>query len=173
MDKLSKINTYSMLLITCLVISTGCLGASYMLAGYWQILLAFSLLLILWLLNYKQSKYLSASVFLSGYVILAAVGIMLDFSVSLMIVACVFALVSWDLLQFVQSDAGNLLDTSIMSREKYHLNSLALAASLGLIMALISANINLRIPFVVIVFLALIATGCFIYGVQFVARRKS
>lgn len=172
MDKLSKINAYSLLIIACLTISTGCLTVRYIFAGYWQIVMLFPLLLIFWLLIHKRSIYLSASIFLIGYVILAAVGIMLEFPVGLMVIACVAAMVSWELLLFDQSNAGTSLDKSNFLREKYHLTSLALTASVGLTVALISANVSLRIPFVVVVFLVLIFMGCLIYGVQFVAKKK-
>jgi hypothetical protein len=99
-------------------------------------------------------------------VISAALGVLLDFPVGLMTIVCVAALVSWELLLFDQSDLGNSLDNNNLLREKYHLKSLALTASVGLILALISANISLRIPFVVVVLLILFFMGCLIYGVQ-------
>jgi hypothetical protein len=172
MAKLSKNNAYSMLFIACLTISTGCLTVGYIFAGIWQIVLLFPLLLILWLLTYKQSTYLSASIFLIGFVIIAALGILLDFSVILMIFGCVTALVSWELFQFAQNNMGNSLDKNNFLREKYHLTSLVLTASLGLILALMSANVSLRIPFIVVGFLVLIFMGCLIYGIQFVVRKK-
>jgi len=172
MAKLSKINTYSILIIACLIISTDCLTVGYIFAGIWQIVLLFLLLLILWLLTYKQSIYLSASILLIGFVILAALGILLDFPVGLMTIACVTALVSWELLSFDQSNPGNSLDKSNFLREKYQLKSLALTVSVGLILALISANVSLRLPFIVVVFWVLIFMGCLIYGVQFVLKNK-
>lgn len=172
MAKLSRINTYSMLIIACLTTSTGCLTVGYIFAGIWQMVLLFPVLLILWLLTYKQSIFLSASIFLIGFVTLAALGILLDFPVGLMTIACVTALVSWELLLFDQNNLGNSLDNSNFLREKYHLKSLALTASVGLILALISANVRLRIPFIVVVFLVLIFLGCLIYGVQFVVKKK-
>jgi hypothetical protein len=172
MVKLPKIDSYSMLIIASLVISTGCLTAGYVLTGYWHVFLIFPLLLILWLLTYKQSMYLSASIFLIGFVILAALGILLNIQVGLMTIACVTALVCWELLLFDQSNAGNSLDKSNFLREKYHLTSLALTASAGLILMLMSANISLHIPFFGVVFLVLTFLGCLIYGMQFVARKK-
>jgi len=170
--KLSKTNTYSIVIIACLTISTGCLTVGYIFAGIWQIVLLFPVLLILWILTYKQSIYLSASILLIGFVILAALGILLDFPVGLMTIACVTALVSWELLLFDQSNAGNSLNNSNFLREKYHLKSLALTVSVGLILALISANVSLRIPFVVFVFLVLLFMGFLIYGVQFVVKKR-
>ena len=172
MFNLSKTSANSMLIIICLVISTGCLAAGYVLVGYWQTFLIFPLLLILWLLTYKQSSYLSASTCLIGYVILAAVGILLDIPISLMVIACVIALAGWELMLFSQSNKGNLPDNSDVLRKRYHLNSLALTVSAGLTLALISANISLRIPFVVIVSLVLLFVGCLVYAVQNVVKKK-
>lgn len=172
MAKLSKVNVYLVLIILCLTIATGCLTAGYIFAGYWQIVLLLPILLILWLLANKQSIYLSASIFLLGYVILAAVGILLDFSVGLMVFACVAALASWELLLFDQSNIDNLPDNSDFLRKKYHLTSLVIAISVGLILAIISANINLHIPFAIISLLVLVSMGCLIYSVQFVVGKK-
>ena len=161
-----------MLIIISLLISTGCLAAGYILFGYWLIFLVFPLMLIAWLLTYKRSIYLAASILLSGYVTLAAIGITLDLSPVLMIIAPTTALVSWDLLQFDQGSSGNLFYKSNLLREKHHLSSLALATSTGLILALLSANINLHIPFVVVVFLVLLTMGCLMYGAQFVVKKN-
>jgi hypothetical protein len=172
MDKLLKMNAYSMLIVAGLVISSGCLAVGYIFAGYWQIVLLFPILLVLWLLTYRQSIFLSASIFLISYVTLAAVGVLLEFPIGLMIVTCVISLFSWELMLFNKSNAGNLPDNSDYSRKKYHLNSFALTVSVGLTLAFISANISLNTPFIVIVFLVLISIGCLFYGLQFVVKRK-
>lgn len=172
MAKLSKINSYSLLIIACLTISAGCLTVGYIFSGIWQMVLIFPLLLALWLLTYKQSIYLSASILLIGYLILAALGILLGFPVGLMTIACVTALISWELLLFDQSNAEKWPDKSNSLREKYHLKSIALTASVGLILALISANVRLRLPFIVVVFFVLIFMGCLIYGVLFVVKKN-
>ena len=164
--------SYSMLIVTCLLISSGCLAAGYILSGYWLILLAFPLMLIAWLLTYKRSMYGSASILLSGYVILASVGIIAEVSTALMIIACTTALVSWDLLQVNQSASGYPPGKTNGLLEKSHLNSLALAASAGLILSLLSANIKLQFPFVVIAFLVLTALGSLIYSMQYIVNKK-
>jgi hypothetical protein len=48
---------------------------------------------------------------------------------------------------------------------------MSLTATVGLILALISANVSLRIPFIVVIILVLIFIGCLIYGVQFVVKK--
>ena len=162
----------TVIIITCLAISSGCLAAGYILAGYWLIFLAFPLLLIAWLLTYKRSTYLSASILLSGYVILASVGIMTELSTVLMVIACTTALASWDLLQIDQSASRYSPDKTNGLLEKYHLNSLALAISTGLILSLTSANISLQFPFVLIAFLVLVAVGSLIYSMQYIVNKK-
>ena len=159
-------------IIICLVISSGCLAAGYVLSGYWLIFLAFTILLVAWLLTYQRSTFLSASILLSGYVILAAVGIIGGLSTALMLIACTAALVSWDLLQMDQSASGYPPGKTSGALEKYHLNSLALAASIGLTLSLVSANLSLQFPFVVIVFLVLIAAGSLIYTMQYIVNKR-
>ena len=162
----------SMLTLTCLAISSGCLAAGYILSGYWQIFLVFPLMLIAWLLTYKRSTYLSASILLSGYVILASIGIIAELSSTLMIIVCTTALISWELLQDNQRVSGYPLGETNGALKKYHLNSLALAASAGLTLALIGANITLQIPFVVTAFLVVLALGSLIYSMQYTVNKK-
>jgi hypothetical protein len=164
--------SHSVLILTCLVISSGCLVTGYILSGYWQIFLAFPLMLIAWLLTYKRSTYLSASILLSGYVILASIGIIAELSSTLMIIACTTALISWELLQDNQSASGYPPGETNGALKKYHLNSLALAASAGLTLALIGANITLQSPFVLTAILVLLALGSLIYSMQYIVNKK-
>lgn len=163
--------THSFLLYSGLVISTGSLGLGYILAGYWLILPLFGTMALFWFPANKRSPFYSASVFLSVFVILAAVGITLGVPVNLMIVACTAALVSWDLLLFRQSAsevspgrAGNYL-------EKYHLQALALATSAGLVIAFIIRYIHLQLSFTITALLSLAAVGCLTYGLRYIINR--
>jgi hypothetical protein len=167
-----KSHSTLLIIIACLAISSGCLAAGYILAGYWLIFLAFPLMSIAWLLTYKRSTYLSASILLSGYVILASVGIIAKLSSALMVIACTAALASWDLLQIDQSASRYSPGKTNGLLEKYHLNSLALAASTGLILSLISANISLQFPFVLIAILVLLAAGSLIYSMQHIVNKR-
>ena len=103
---------------------------------------------------------------------LAAIGIVAELSLALMIISCTAALVCWDLIQFKSSIAGNSHDTKNLVLEKYHLKSLALAASGGLILTLISASLSLHFPFIIIVFLALVTIVSLIYGMPFAIKKK-
>jgi len=126
----------------------------------------------MWVFTNKQSPFWSASSILSVIVMLAAIGVVAELSLVLMIISCTAALVCWELIQFKSSVAGNSRDIKILALEKYHLKSLALAASGGLILTLISANLSLHIPFIIIVFLALATMVLIIYGMPFAAKKK-
>jgi hypothetical protein len=167
-----KSHSTLLIIITCLAISSGCLAAGYILAGYWLIFLAFPLLSITWLLTYKRSRYVSASILLLGYVILASIGIIAELSSALMVVACTMALASWDLLLSDRSASRSSPGKPIGYLEKYHRNSLALATSTGLILSLISANISLRFSFALIAFLVLMAAGSLIYSMQYIVNKR-
>ena len=164
--------SHSVLLVTCLLISSGCLAAGYILSGYWLILLAFPLMLIAWQLTYKRSTFVSASILLSGYVILASAGIIAGLSTALMLIACTTALASWELLQVNQNVSGYPPGKTNGMLEKHHLNSLALAASAGLTLSLISATVTLQLPFVVIALLVFMALGSLTYGMRQIMNKK-
>lgn len=170
--KLETISISSIVLIICLIISTGCLGAGYILAGYWQILAVFPLMALFWIYTKNRSAFWADSSFLLAYLILAAIGIVDRLSLVLMIIACTTVLTSWDLMQFNHSKVGNSLSNTNTALEKYHLNSLALAASAGLILALSSIYINLQFPFGVTILLVLIAMGCFLYSLRYIRSKK-
>ena len=163
---------HSIALTICLMISTGCLGAGYILAGYWLLIPAFLALGLYWILSRKQPVFWRASGFLLVYVILAVIGIIAGLSLELMIIACAAALASWDLIQFNQSMAETSLSNTNPSLDKNHLYSLALATSAGLILTFISAYINLQLPFGAIFFLVLAAMGCLLYSTRYLMDRK-
>jgi hypothetical protein len=159
-------------LYLCLVIATACLGVGYFLAGYWQIVPILLGTFVIWAWMKKQSGAWSASSFLLVYTVLAAVGVLADLSTALMIIACGFALASWDLLRFEQSIVGNATCHTGTSLEKHHLRSLAVAMATGLLFTIMSLYIHLQLPFVVIVSLVLIALGGLTYGVQYIKKAK-
>jgi len=162
----------SIALTISLIISTGSLGAGYILAGYWQILPVFFLLALMWILSKKQPVFWPASGFLFVYVILSAIGVIINLSLGLMIVGCIAALASWDLVQFNRSMAETSLASTDPLLEKYHLSSLVVASALGLVLALVGSSISLRLPFVVILALVLIGMGCLLYGTKTLMKRK-
>jgi hypothetical protein len=163
---------HSILLNTCLILTTGCLGAGYLLAGYWPILPVLLVIFLFWIFARKRPVFWPASSFLLAYVFLAAIGITADVSLILMMAACTGALLCWDLMLFNQSVVTSSPPKPNASLEKYHLQSLALAASAGLMLALLSSFINLHFPFVLIVLLVLMAMGCLLYGTQYILKKK-
>lgn len=162
----------SIILTICLIISSICLGAGYILAGYWLILPVFLAMLLFWIFTKNQPVFISASSLLVIFVILAAIGITADLPLILMIVACTAALVSWDLMQFNQSLVGNSLHKTNASLEKNHLYSLGLAAFAGLTLALISSYINIQFPFILILLLVLMVMGCLVSSMQYIRVKK-
>ena len=163
--------TRSLILNICLFFSTGCLIAGYLLAGYWQILPILLGTLFLGVMIKKQQTTLPASSFLLVYIVLVAIGIVAGLSAELMIIACTFALVSWDLIQFEGSMAGNSTHQTDIGLEKYHLRSLTVAVVIGLLLALTSLYIHLHLSFGIIASLVLLALGCLTYSVQHIKKK--
>ena len=156
-----------------LTISTGSLGVGYFLAGYWQIVPVLFGILFFGVLIMKTQPVVSlSSSFLLAYIVLAVIGVVADLSVELMIIACTFALVSWDLMLFEHSIVGDSAFQTNTSLEKHHLRSLTVATAAGLLLAFASLYVRLRLPFGVIVSLALIVTGFLTYSVQHISSAK-
>ncbi|MDL1945035.1 hypothetical protein FBQ99_22190 [Chloroflexi bacterium CFX2] len=109
---------YAIILNTCLAISTGCLGASYMVAGYWLIIPVILAMAIFWMTTRRSISW-SASSLLSVYVVLSIIGVTLNFSIYLLALGCTTALVCWDLAHFEQSLAGKI-PSPIASRSNLH-----------------------------------------------------
>ena len=162
---------HSILLNVCLVMSAGCLGAGYILGGYWLIMPILLAMAIFWLIMKRRSLFWSASSLLLIDVALAIIGVTLNLSIYLMVVGCTTALACWDLTHFRHTmiDKPPLGDVRL---EKYRLQSLATAAFTGLFLAFISSYINLQFPFGIMVFLVLMALGCLVYGVQYLVRNR-
>lgn len=150
----------------CVLASIACLGLAYLLSGYWIILFLFLAMAIFWIVMKRWSIFQSASSLLAIYMVLAAIGIALNLPVLLVAPGCVAALASWDLTNFGQEVGDKQSTETRLPIERCHLRSLAVAAFVGSILALISSYANLQIPFVVIVFLVLIAVGSLTYGLQ-------
>jgi hypothetical protein len=163
---------HSILLNACLILTTGCLGAGYLLAGYWPILPVLLVIFFFWIFASKRPEFWPASSLLLAYVFLAAIGITADVSSILMMAAGTGALLCWDLVLFNQSIVTGSPPKPNASLEKYHLQWLALAASAGLILALLSSTVNLHLPFVLIVFLVLMTMGCLLYGMQYILKKN-
>jgi len=164
---------HSPILTICLTISTGCLVAGYVIAGYWLILPVLCVMPLFWIYTKSRSVFWSASSLLLIYIVLAAIGIIAGIPMMLMIIGCTTALASWDLTQLKQSILENARLKTGTSFEKYHLRSLALSLSAGIVLSFASVYINLQLPFGVIVFLTLLAISGLTYSVQFMKKRHT
>lgn len=165
-------NFRSTVFYICLIVSTGCLSAGYVLAGYLVIIPVLLTMLLLWAFAKRGVvSWLASSLFL-GYIIFSAIGVIVNLPVVLMIIACTFALVSWDLIQFEQGMTEQPMRKTRASLEKYHLPSLTLAAFTGLLFAFMSTYIHLQLSYGVIVFLVLIAVGGLTLGMQHIGGKK-
>jgi hypothetical protein len=156
----------------CLMIAAACLATGYILGRHWLIVPAFLIMVLFWMITKKRSIFWSASSLLLVYVFLAAIGVIANLSLSLMVVGCTTALASWDLTHFNHGMRGNPLFEAKGSLEKHHMQSLAVMYGASLLLALISSYINLQFPFGVIVFLVLVAMGCTSYGLQYIKRKR-
>jgi hypothetical protein len=163
---------HKIILNICLVTSAGCLGAGYILGGYWLIMPGFLAAAILWMTTKKRSVFWSTSNLLLIYVVLALIGVTLNLSIYLMIFGCTTALVCWDLTHFRLSIANNPLLETDVPLERSHLQSLTTAVFSGLLLAFISSYINLQFPLGVMVILVLMAMGCITYSVHHMMKNR-
>jgi hypothetical protein len=162
----------SIIQIICLLTSISCLGFAYLLAGYWLILLLILIMATLRIVMRKWSLFWSATILFFCLVLLAVAGMLANLSTSLMLVACTAALAWWDLTNFGQSIPVGQPSGAEVLLEKYHLQSLALAVSGGVILAIASSYLNLQIPFIGTVLLVLCTIGCLTYAMQFLVKRR-
>src|SRR5512145_3214125 len=126
---------YSILNILCVLTSVASLSLAFCLAGYWWIILAVLGMMLFWLLMKGRSIFRTSSALLSIFICLAVLGVTVDLSMPLLLIACAAALAGWDLTNFGQDLIGN------HRVEKDHLRSLGLAASTGLLLAFFSSSI--------------------------------
>ena len=157
---------HSIILNVSLLISACCLGAGYVLGGYWLIAVISFVATIFWLFTKTRLSFLSVSSLLSIYVVLAAIGVIVNLSIPLMILGCTAALVAWDLIFLDQSMVDNSPYETKVPLERYHLQSLAVAISASLLLTFISSYLNLQFQFGVMIFLAVAAVGFITYGLQ-------
>jgi 4-hydroxybenzoate polyprenyltransferase len=155
----------------CLMIAAACLATGYILGRHWLIVPAFLIMVLFWMITKKRSVFWSASCLLLVYVFLAAIGVIANLSLSLMVVGCTTALVSWDLAHFNHGE-GNPLFEAKGSLEKHHMQSLSVMYGASLLLALIASFINLQISFGILVFLVLMAMGCLTYSMQFIMKKN-
>ncbi len=152
--------------------SITCLGFPYILAEEWLIMPFFLAVLGLWVIMQKRSVFWSASFLLSVLVFFAAIGMLANLSTPLMVIACTAALAWWDLADFAQSIVVGQPPESTRLLEKDHLQSLALAGTAGLVLALATSYFNLQISFLGTVLLVLFTVGCLMYAMQSLVKKN-
>jgi len=157
---------HSIILNVSLLISACCLGAGYVLGGYWLIAVISFVATIFWLFTKTRLSFFPVSSLLLIYVVLAAIGVIVNLSIPLMILGCTAALAAWDLTFLGQSMVDNSPYETKVPLERYHLQSLAVAISASLLLTFISSYLNLQFQFGVMIFLAVAAVGFITYGLQ-------
>lgn len=154
----------------CAATATVCLSLAYLLSGYWLIILVFLAMTLFWMLLKNGSIFRTSSALLALFVVLAAIGVTLDLSTPLVLIAVTAALTSWDLTNFVQSVTDNQREETKRRLEGFHLRSLAVASSAGLLVSLIASYASFELPFGVMLLLGLITIGGITYGLQSLAK---
>lgn len=154
----------------CAATATVCLSLAYLLSGYWLIILVFLAMTLFWMLLKNGSIFRTSSALLALFVVLAAIGVTLDLSTPLVLIAVTAALTSWDLTNFVESVTDNQREETKRRLEGFHLRSLAVASSAGLLVSLIASYASFELPFGVMLLLGLIAIGGITYGLQSLAK---
>lgn len=147
---------YRFVTIICLAFSTTFLLAGYLLAGWWQILLIFPVVLLLW----KMSRYWPGicvpTVLFGTYIFLASLGIWMGLVRHLMIYGSIMALASWELQLFQRGMAGSSQYSKIGLLERFHLKALSIVILLGFLVTTIGLNYQLKLPFGITLFLVLL-----------------
>ena len=156
----------------CLLTSIPCLGFPYILAGEWLIMPFFLAMVGFWIIMKKRSVFWRASVLLSGFVLLAAIGMLANLSTLLMLVACTAALAWWDLATFGQSKVVGQPPETTLLLERAHLQSLGLVISADFMLAFVSSYLNLQISFLGTVLLVVFTIGCLTYTVRSVVKKN-
>jgi hypothetical protein len=157
---------------TSLIITAACLGVGYLMASTWLLLPMLLVYGLYWFFTRKPAGGWPATVLLAVTVIFTTIGILAGVHVILMTIACVGALVNWDLTQFQQDRIGTISTVQSTSRETHHLQSLAWAALAGLALAILSAAIDLDFPLVIVILLVLISIVGVTNGLLLTEKRK-
>jgi hypothetical protein len=158
--------THSVLITISLVLAVVYLGAGYLIFGYWQILPALLVIVLFWIFTRKLPGLWPASSVLLVIVLLSAIGITAGLHLLPMLAASTAALVTWDLTLFAQGRSTNQQSASIPLFERKHLQSLAMAASAGLLLAWGSSYLNFHLPFILMVLFVLLAIIGLVYGIK-------
>jgi len=137
--------------LVCAGIAILSLTGGYGIQG-WPVLPVMLGLAAVWLLARKKAGAWLPSCLLVIYLGLAVYGLQAGYSPLMMILGATAALAWWDLVLLPSNKAAPLPPDFV----NQHLRSLALAAGLGLLLAIAGLQIHLELPFGVILLLAVL-----------------
>ncbi len=138
-------------------IASACLLLGYIPAGNLWILAALAGMVLLWVLIRRSSG--AAGSILLIYVVLAMAGILMKVAAPLMVAGVTAALAAWDALSLPSG-----------SRNAAHGRSLAAFLVVAPVLAILGLQLDLRLPFGVVLFLALLGIGSLTYATRQLLR---
>jgi len=145
------------LFLVCCALASLCLFAGFLSLGNWPGALCALASGLAWLLARKYKVSGAALACLLACSGLAVAGVLSGAPPVLMICAVGLALAAWDMLALDAALAGISSTEQTRLYEKDHLSALALALGAGLLLALLGRLLSLRMPFVLLLFLAALA----------------
>ena len=141
----------------CIFLAAGALVLGYSLGGLWVGTWILGLLGLLWLFGSWRGWDWIAPMGLIGCTVAAATGLLLELRAGWMVFGLVAALCAWDLHRFVLRLAvvDRAEDERAMTRR--HLGRLLAVAGLGLVLAAVALEIEVRLTFLTALLLGLLA----------------
>jgi hypothetical protein len=134
-------------LVGVITASTALLLAYGMERSWLGAMMATGLGLFVWLGQNTQKWPWSINLFLVGVVILVIIGALLALKPSLLLIAIIGALTSWDLARFQQRNKHNPVSESTRKIEKRHLSLLGLALGSGGVLAFVVLITQMQLSF--------------------------
>ena len=150
----------------CTALSAICLGLAYIREDRWWILALLAAMIAFGVVLNRWSIFSPVSALLMTYVGAAAVGVLTDLSLPLLVAGSTLALAAWDLRLFFEKVRSNPSTVFTTRLERAHLRSLGMACGSGMLLALLSTAIHLELPFILIQLLALLAVGGVVFGLR-------
>lgn len=135
------------------VIAAACLLLGYILAGKLWILAVLAGVVLLWIIIRRSSA--AAGTLLLIYVVLAMGGILMKAAAAPMVVGVTAALAAWDAFSLPPG-----------SQNAAHGRSLAAFLVVAPVLAMLGLQLDLRLPFGALLFLALLCIGSLTYAIR-------
>ncbi len=141
----------------CIGLSTFLMVLSYAINQFWIASFLITILGILWLVGYLKGWKWQASVMFTLFIGASAIGLWLNLSQWLILLSMVGAISAWDLDHFTQRLRYAGLVVERPNLEKYHIKRLFVVNFFGLLLSLITFNIEVKLGFGAILLLIMIA----------------